>query len=155
MDINLTDEIEEMRRKLIAITLGVVILLAGSCGPAQDTGAPGKSKILELSREALESGTVITVPPGEVRIVLVCIPRYQRVTGVHWHSEGNTEIESWIEDDKEKKIDESGRTSSHDFVTEVGLREGQYYIYLSNEFDSTSAKEISLQVDWYGKYLGK
>jgi len=144
-----------MRTKLIAIMLGVVILFVGACGPAQDAGAPGKGKILELGREALEGGTVITVPPGEVRIVLLCVPRYQRVTGVHWQSEGGTEVESWIEDNNENRIDESGRTSSHDFVTEVGLREGQYYIFLSNESDSTSAKEISLQVDWYGKYLGK
>lgn len=155
MDINRTQEVYEMRTKLIAIVLGVVILFVGACGPAQDTGAPGQGKVLELSREALEGGTVVTVPPGEVRIVLVCVPRYQRVTGVHWQSEGGTEVESWIEDAKEKRIDESGRTSSHDFVTDVGLREGQYYIFLSNEFDSTSAKKVSLQVDWYGKYLGK
>jgi len=144
-----------MKTKLIAIMLGVVILLAGSCGPAQDAGAPGKSKILEPGREALESGTVITIPAGEVRIVSLCILRYQRVTGVHWHTEGNTQIESWIEDDKGKMLEESGRTSSHDFVTEVGFGEGQYYIYLSNEFDSTSAKKVSLRVEWLGGYLGK
>ena len=90
-----------------------------------------------------------------MRIVSLCVLRYQRVFGVHWHTEGNTQIESWIEDNKGKMLEESGRTSSYDFVTEVGFGEGQYYIYLSNEFDSSSAKKVSLQVDWSGKYLGK
>jgi hypothetical protein len=144
-----------MKTKLIAIVLGVVILLAGSCGPTQSAGAPGKSKTLEPGREALESGTVITIPAGEVRIVSLCVLRYQHVTGVHWHIEGNAQIDYWIEDSGGKRIDESGRTSSHDFISDVGLGEGQYYIYLSNEFDSTSAKDVSLRVDWLGGYLGK
>jgi hypothetical protein len=144
-----------MKTKLIAIMLGVVVLLAGSCGPTQNAGAPGKSKILEPGRAALESGTVITIPPGEMRIVSLVVERYQHVTGIHWHTEGDTQIDSWVEDSEGKRIDESGKTSNHDFVSEVGLTEGQYYIYLSNEFDSTGAKKVSLQVDWVGKYLGK
>lgn len=147
-----------MRGKLMGIILGaVIILLAVSCGPAEEAEAPGEAKLLEFSRESLESGVTITVPPSELCTVFICIPRYQRVTGWHWHLEGNTENEigSWLEDDKGNRISESGRTSSYDCVYEVGLREGHYYIYLSNEFDSTSAKKVWLQLDWYGKYLGK
>ncbi len=114
---------------------------------------PDREHVLQVDRKYLEQegGFTIEIPPSDYKIIPVSVEEYEHLTGWGWNAEGKTEnyIDSWLVNSEGNKISESGRAFNYSCgYTSPGLPEGTYYIYLSNEFTSASAKSVKLHVSW-------
>lgn len=138
----------------------IVVLLGCSPSPTPETTPPSPpqtwspeaNNIVVIPRERLEmpSSCAIDIPLADYVIIPISVGEYEHLKGWTWDAKGTTEdyLDSWIVDSRGNKISESGRVFNFGVYYESGLSEGTYYIYLSNEFNPTSAKQIILSVNW-------
>lgn len=124
--------------------------------PEPEPWSPERDKLLKVSREYLarEGGYTINVPPADYLIIPISVGEYEHLAGWGWSAKGKAEdyLDSWLVNDRGNKISESGRAFNYScgyaYGDNPGLSEGTYYIYLSNEFTSASAKAVTLHVRW-------
>jgi hypothetical protein len=115
--------------------------------------SPDRSKLLVVPQ--LRQGPyTVTVPPADYLIIPISVGEYERLVSWGWNAYGKTEgsenyLDSWMVDSNGVKVSESGRTFNCGLGFVGGsLGPGTYYIYLSNEFTSFSAKDVALRVRW-------
>ncbi len=124
--------------------------------PDPEPWSPDRDHILVVPREYLEreDGCTINVPPADYRIIPISVGKYEHLAGWGWNAKGIAEdhIDSWLVNSTGGKVSESGRTFNYSCTYTVsgspGLPPGTWYIYLSNEFTSSSAKAVTLRVRW-------
>lgn len=155
---------------IIILSLVVVLILSGctSNEPTITTKAnqqketpiswsPDRNHIVVIPREYFvqyKDGYLVDVPPASYLIIPVSVGDYEHLAGWGWNAEGTEEdyLDSWLVNSNGDKISESGRSFNYGvayaFDENPGLGPGTYYIYLSNEFTSASAKKVSLRVSW-------
>jgi len=160
------------RLAIIMLSLILVITLAGCASspppapaltptptptPTVTPWSPDRNHMLVIPREyfvEFKDGYPVDVPPASYLIIPVCVGQYEHLAGWGWNAKGTTEdyLDSWLVDSSGAKISESPRSfnygTAYAFGNNPGLGPGTYYIYLSNEFTPTSAKKVTLRVDW-------
>lgn len=123
-----------------------------------------RSKVIEYETGELEKGVTVRIPPGDLRIIPVTSTKDRRIgnwgfnvygAGLKTPNKGEPEnyIDFWAVNEWGGKEDEGGRFFNEGTIWTAGgnsggLYEGSFYLYLSNQFDSTSAKDVVLQVNW-------
>ncbi len=122
-----------------------------------------RSKVIEYETGELEKGVTASIPPADLRIIPVTSTKDRRIgswgvrvygPGLKAHNKGEPEyyIDFWALNEWGGKENEMGRIFNGATIWTIGnpagLYEGIFYIYLSNQFDSSSAKDVVLQVKW-------
>lgn len=123
-----------------------------------------RSKAIEYEMGELEKGVTVSIPPADLRIIPVTSTKDRRIAGWGFNvygaglktpNKGEPEnyIDFWAVNEWGGKEDEGGRFFNEGTVWTAGgnpsgLHVGTFYIYLSNQFDSTNAKDVVLKVRW-------
>jgi hypothetical protein len=160
------------RLAIILLSVILVIILAGCSSPPAPVHtltpiptptvtptpwSPDRNHILVIPREyfaQFKDSYPVDVPPASYLIIPVSVGQYEHLAGWGWYAKGTTEdyLDSWLVNSSGTKISESGRVfnfgTQYAFDNNPGLGPGTYYIYLSNEFTSTSAKQVTLRIKW-------
>jgi hypothetical protein len=111
-----------------------------------------RSKVIEYETGELEKGITLSIPPADLRIVPVTSTKDRRISSwgfseiPHVKGEPENYIDFWVVNEWGGKVIQPYRTFN--LHAQAITYDGTYYIYLSNQFDSTSAKEVVLQVKW-------
>jgi hypothetical protein len=111
-----------------------------------------KTKVVEYGTDELENGVTIVIPAADVRIIPVTSTKDRIISGWGFSEmprlkdEPENYIDFWVVNEWGGKEFEPVRTFN--LHAQAITYAGTYYIYLSNQFDSNSAKEVVLHVKW-------
>ena len=134
-------DLEEQIQELISPTLPVEIW------------SPNRDR-LRVVPQLRQGSADITVPPADYLIIPISVGEYEHLATWGWSASGENEdyLDSWLVNSNGTKVSESGRTFNYSCYYTIagspGLGSGTWYIYLSNEFTSFTAKDVTLWVHW-------
>lgn len=152
------ENIESWRKKVTDLEAEVQVLVRQiqeltSPSLLVEAWSPERDKLLVVPQ--LRQGPVtLTVPPGDYLIIPISVGKYEHLAGWGWSAVGKNEdyLDSWLVNSTGGRVNKSGRSFNYfcDYTVSgsSGLGSGTWYIYLSNEFTSLSAKEVTLRVHW-------
>ena len=104
---------------------------------AESKWLPDASKISVYSRTSLEGGVIITIPPGDLRIVPLEIKHGERIRTFHITAISGGGFQSFFRDSK------------GDFVLESTLMPwpaAKYYLYIRNESATSEYCKVKLTI---------
>jgi hypothetical protein len=120
--------------------------------PKDPSWSLDRSKVIEYGADELEKGVTVSIPPADIRIIPVTSTKDRRISSWGFSEasyvtgEPKNYIEFWVVNEWGGKVIEPVRTFN--LGAQASTSDGTYYIYLSNQFDSVSAKEVVLHLKW-------